>query len=334
VAINVGAAENPEQVRAFSNACRSISTVVDVAQSQSFPGGSASGRSVSRPDNLKESFPVGTNSADQNIINVLNIKLLAGSAATLVAPEPGDTMVKVVVNELVAKFLGHTPESAIGKRAINLFGYDRAEIVGVMDNFHFQDLHEPVRGYIFHNASTEPKNYSLIRLNTKDLSKSMQQIGKIFEQMLPTSAFDYIFLDEHLDSLYRREQRTASVVLVFSCLSILIACLGLFGLAAFTAEQRTKEIGVRKVLGATVNSIVGLLSRDFLRLVLVSVLIASPLAWYFMNNWLKEFAYRINIEWWVFAAAGLLALLIAFVTVSLQSLRAATVNPVKSLRSE
>ena len=122
--------------------------------------------------------------------------------------------------------------------------------------------------------------------------------------------------------------------MVFSCLAILIACLGLFGLAAFTAEQRTKEIGVRKVLGASIGSIVQLLSRDFLRLVLVSVVIASPLAWYFMNGWLKEFAYRINIEWWVFVLAGAGAMLIAFLTVSMQSVRAATINPIKSLRSE
>jgi putative ABC transport system permease protein len=114
----------------------------------------------------------------------------------------------------------------------------------------------------------------------------------------------------------------------------LIACLGLFGLAAFTAEQRTKEIGVRKVLGASIGSIVGLLSRDFMGLVLISVLVASPVAWYFMNSWLRDFAYHIDIEWWIFVAAGLVSLLIAFVTVSAQSVRAATVNPVKSLRSE
>ncbi len=334
VAINVGAAENAEQIRSFGNACRSISTVVDVAQSQSFPGGSASGRSLSRPTNLKESFPAATNSADPHILNVLGVKLLAGNTSSMTVPEPGDTTVKVVVNKLISDYLGYTPEEAIGKKAINLFGYDRAEIIGVMDNFHFQDLHEPVRGYVFHNALSESKNYSLIRLNTQDLPKSMGQIEKVFNQMLPTSAFEYIFLDDHLESLYRREQRTASVVLVFSFLSILIACLGLFGLAAFTAEQRTKEIGVRKVLGASIGSIVQLLSRDFLRLVLVSVVIASPVAWYFMNGWLKEFAYRINIEWWVFVVAGASAMLIAFLTVSMQSVRAATIDPVKSLKSE
>lgn len=334
VAINVAAAQNQEQINAFSNACKSISAVEEVCQAQSFPGAGASGRSVSKPNAPDQTFPVMTNRADYNVLKTLGIKILAGNPATMVERAAGDTTVKVVVNKLVADFLGYTPEEAIGKKALNLFGYDRAEIVAVMDNFNFQNLHEPLRGYAFHNSNNEQKNYELIRLNTQDLKQSMKQIEAVFDQTLSQSAFDYVFLDEHLNTLYRREQRTALVVLVFSCLSILIACLGLFGLAAFTAEQRTKEIGVRKVLGASIGNIVGLLSRDFLGLVLVSVIIASPVAWYFMNAWLKEFSYRIDIQWWVFVLAGVCALLIAFLTVSMQSVRAATVNPVKSLRSE
>ena len=334
VAINMAGAQDPAQVATFSNACKSIGSVVDVCQAQSFPGAGASGRSVSRPSNLEETFPVSTNHADNNVLKVLGIKLLAGNPAPMVDREPEDTMVKVVVNKLVSDFLGYTPEEAIGKKATNLFGYDRAEIVGVMDNFHFQDLHQPINGYAFHNSTSEQKSYSLIRINSKDRKGSMQQIQKVFDQILPSSAFDYVFLDEHLDTLYRRENRTAMVVLVFSCLSILIACLGLFGLAAFTAERRTKEIGVRKVLGASVSSIVRLLSRDFLGLVLISLVFAAPVAWYFMHNWLKAFAFRIEIQWWVFALAGFLSLLIAFLTVSVQSVRAATANPVESLRSE
>ena len=334
VAINMAGAQDATQVTTFINACKSIGTVMDVCQAQSFPGAGASGRSVSRPDKLQESFPVVTNHADNNILKILDIQLLAGNLAPMVDREPGDTAVKVVVNKLVSDFLGYTPEEAIGKKATNLFGYDRAEIVGVMDNFHFQDLHQPLGGYAFHNSPSEQKSYGLVRLNTKDLKGSMQQIQKVFDEVLPSSAFDYVFLDEHLDTLYRREHRTAMVVLVFSCLSILIACLGLFGLAAFTAERRTKEIGVRKVLGASVGSIVRLLSRDFLGLVLISLVFAVPVAWYFMHKWLNAFAFRIEIQWWVFALAGFLALLIAFLTVGVQSVRAATANPVKSLRSE
>ncbi|MCY7359295.1 MAG: ABC transporter permease, partial [Rudanella sp.] len=146
--------------------------------------------------------------------------------------------------------------------------------------------------------------------------------------------FNYSFLDDDFDRMYRSEQRVGTIALIFALLAILISCLGLFGLAAFMAEQRTKEIGVRKVLGASVVSIVTLLSKDFLKLVLIAIVIASPIAWWAMHRWLQDFAYKIDIEWWVFALAGLLAVGIALLTVSFQSIKAALMNPVKSLRSE
>lgn len=332
VAVNMAAAQTRDQVNAFNNACKELSSVQEVTRAQTFPGEGASGRTISRPTNEAQTIPVQTNHANAEILNVLDIKLLAGKSIPELEKDPKDTTVQVVVNKFITDFLGYTPEEAIGKKALNLF--DNAEIVGVMDNFHFDNLHQPIGGYAFHNANTEGRTYTLLKLNTENLPTSMKQIEAVFNRTMPNSAFDYTFLDEHLDNLYRREERTASVVLVFSCLAILIACLGLFGLAAFTAEQRTKEIGVRKVLGASIGSIVGLLSQDFLRLVLVSVLIASPVAWYFMNSWLQEFAYRINIQWWVFVVAGVCALLIAFVTVSMQSVRAAMTNPVRSLKRE
>ena len=334
VAINIAAAETTDQVNAFNSACKALSSVSEITCAQTFPGESASGRSIAKSQNLKQTLPVQTNHANAEILDVLDIKLLAGKTIPIAEKTQDDTTVQVIVNKVITDFLGYTPEEAIGKKAIDLFGYSRAEIVGVMDNFHFDNFHQPIGGYVFHNALSEPRAYSLIKLNTSNLSASMRQIEETFNRVLPTSAFDYTFLDDHLNTLYRREQRTASVVLVFSCLAILIACLGLFGLAAFTAEQRTKEIGVRKVLGATIGSIVSLLSRDFLRLVMISVVIATPIAWYIMNGWLKEFAYRIDIQWWVFIAAGAIALLIAFLTVSMQSVRAAALNPVRSLRSE
>ena len=141
-------------------------------------------------------------------------------------------------------------------------------------------------------------------------------------------------MDADFDSLYRTEQRISSLSVIFTSLAIIIACLGLFGLAAYAAEQRTKEIGIRKVLGASMSGIVGMLSRDFIKLVIIAIVIASPLAWYAMNYWLQDFAYRINIQWWIIALAGTAAILIAFVTISFQSIKAALTNPVKSLRSE
>ncbi len=152
--------------------------------------------------------------------------------------------------------------------------------------------------------------------------------------MAPGMPFSYRFLDEAFDNMYRNEQRVGEVAITFAILTILIACLGLFGLVTYMAEQRTKEIGVRKVLGATVTNVVGMLSKDFMKLVLIAAFIAFPLAWWAMYSWLQDFAYRISIEWWVFAVAAITALLIALVTVSFQAIKAALANPVKSLRSE
>ena len=155
-----------------------------------------------------------------------------------------------------------------------------------------------------------------------------------WNKFLPNLPFDYHFIDEDYAQLYEAEQRQGRVFIGFAILAIFIACLGLFGLAAFVAQQRVKEIGVRKVLGATTAGIVGLLSKDFIKLVIVALIIASPLAWWFMHQWLDNFAYRINISWWIFATAGVLAIVIAFLTISAQSLKAALANPVESLRSE
>ena len=146
--------------------------------------------------------------------------------------------------------------------------------------------------------------------------------------------FSYRFLDESFDQMYRAEQRVGKVAITFAVLAIIIACLGLFGLVTYAAEQRIKEIGIRKVLGASVTGIVQLLSKDFMRLVLIAFVIAAPLAWYFMNKWLEDFSYRVYINWWVFLLAGSIALLFALVTISLQAIKAALANPVKNLRTE
>jgi putative ABC transport system permease protein len=155
-----------------------------------------------------------------------------------------------------------------------------------------------------------------------------------WKKYFPETPLDYTFLDDNFDKLYESEQKQGTLFTVFACVAIFIACLGLFGLSAFAISQRIKEIGVRKVLGADVSGIVGLLSKDFLILVGVAAVMAFPIAWYAMNNWLQDFAYRVNIQWWVFVVAGIVAALIAFVTVSFQAIKAAVANPVKSLRTE
>ncbi|MBC7890975.1 MAG: FtsX-like permease family protein, partial [Sphingobacteriaceae bacterium] len=269
-----------------------------------------------------------------DFISVLGLKLLAGRSLPVAEKTETDSTVQVVLNRTAVTALGYTPEQALGKPALNLFGYNGAEIVGVVDDFHFDTFHQPIGAYAFHNARTEGRRFLLVKLRTTQLSETMNKLEAAFRQRLPNAAFEAVFLDSFLQNLYRAEQRTAQVFLVFSGLTILIACLGLFGLAAFTAEQRTKEIGVRKVLGASVASIVALLSKDFLKLVFIALVLASPVAWWAMNQWLEGFAYKIDIGWEVFALAGLLAVGIALLTVSFQSVKAALMNPVKSLRSE
>jgi putative ABC transport system permease protein len=208
--------------------------------------------------------------------------------------------------------------------------------VGVVKDFNYQSLKNEIGGYIYYisNKRTEPLNTLLIRYNALDLQYFMQQVQSAFKADLPNSSFDYEFLDTHIQNLYASEQHTASTATVFSILAIFVASLGLFGLAASVAEQRTKEIGIRKVLGASVAGITGLLTGDFLKLVLISMLIASPVAWYIMNKWLTEFSYRIHINAWPFVIAGIMAIVFALLTISSHAIKAAIANPVKSLRSE
>ena len=268
--------------------------------------------------------------AHSGILQVLDLKLIAGRS--LKVQEEGDSVAQVVLNKSAIDYLGWTPEEAIGKRVDADLG--TSEIVGVVEDFHFSSLHQKIGYYAFHNRNSEWLQYLLLKLKTQQLSETMQHIKNTFEKVTPTTALEYTFLDESLDRLYRTEQRLAKVVFIFAGLAILIACLGLFALAAFATERRIKEIGIRKVLGATSMSIVRLLSIDFLKLVVVAFLLASPIAWYVMNRWLEDFAYRIDIRWWVFLVAGAVAVLITLLTVSLQSLKAALANPVESLKVE
>ena len=247
----------------------------------------------------------------------------------------GSDSTGIIVNEAAVRILGF--KDPIGKR---IWGFDDPQlkarktytIIGVVKNFHFESLRRNIGAL---SMILQPNSGSAsFRVSSANVPDLMKQIEAKWKQIAPGQPFSYQFMDDSFDEMYRAEQRIGTIALTFAALAILIACLGLFGLAAFMAEQRTKEIGVRKVLGASVTSIIGLLSKDFLKLVLIAIVIASPLAWYAMNQWLSDFAYKIDIEWWMFALAGLLAVGIALVTVSFQSIKAALMNPVKSLRSE
>jgi len=173
-----------------------------------------------------------------------------------------------------------------------------------------------------------------IKISGANIPATLSHIESTWKRFLPETPFEFTFLDENFDRLYKAEQRQKALFTAFACLAIFIACLGLFGLSAFAINQRIKEIGIRKVLGANISGIVSLLSKDFLKLVAISAIIAFPVAWYFMNNWLRDFAYRINMPWWIFLAAGIIATMIALITISYQAIKAAIANPVKSLRTE
>ncbi len=241
----------------------------------------------------------------------------------------------IILNETAAKLFGST--NMIGKRIVQfvdpqLKTTKTYTVIGVVKNFHFESLRRTIGALAM--VLEANSGSASFRLTGTNVPAIVRQIETKWKQVAPGQPFSYGFLEDGFDAMYRTEQRVGTIALTFSLLAILIACLGLFGLAAFMAEQRTKEIGVRKVLGASVFSIVGLLSKDFLRLVLIAILIATPIAWYAMHHWLEDFAYRISIEWWVFTLAGTLVVGIALLTVSFQSVKAARMNPVKSLRSE
>ncbi len=237
---------------------------------------------------------------------------------------PADTM-NCIVNESTVRMMNL--KKPVGT-AIN-----RGHIIGVVKDFHMSSFHEPIRPLLL---TYYPKwtNDFLIKVSPGETAQALRIIEQTARQLNPTYPFTYHFLDEAYEKLYRSETLVNTLINLFGGLAILISCLGLFGLATFTAEQRTKEIGVRKVLGASVTNVVTLLSREFLKLVLIAIVVASPLAWYVMNRWLQDFAYKITIEWWMFALAAVLAILIALLTVTFQSIKAGLMNPVKSLRSE
>ncbi len=206
-------------------------------------------------------------------------------------------------------------------------------IVGVLKDFHYESLHQQIRPLaIFLNSGQTA--YLPVRIRPNDISKTISFIEDQWKKIVPGKPFEYFFLDEDFNKLYQSEQKTGQIFTTFSVLAIFIACLGLFGLTAFTVERRIKEIGIRKVLGASISTIVFLISKEFLKWVLIANLIAWPVAYYFMNNWLENFAYKTDITLWVFIFSGIIALIIALLTVSSQTIKAATANPVKSLRYE
>jgi putative ABC transport system permease protein len=267
---------------------------------------------------------------DFDYIRQYGLQLVAGRA--LSPGFPTDSTQAMVINEAATKMLGYTsPQEALGKK-FSQWGRE-GQIVGVLKDFHYKSLQQNIPPLVMRY---EPWALTMlsIKLSGTNIPATLKTIGDRWNQFIPNRPFEYNFLDAFFDSQYRAEEHFGNLFFNFAVLAIFISCLGLLGLSSYSTMQRTKEIGIRKVLGANVTGIVNLLSIDFIKLVLLALIVATPVAWFAMNKWLQEFANRTAITWWIFGLAGVLAVVIAFSTISFQAIRAALANPVKSLRTE
>lgn len=284
---------------------------------------------------MNESKRVFINRGDQNLLQTLDIQPVAGRLFS--EKFPADTNNRIILNETAIRELGFaSPSQAIGKWvALDWEGVNhRFDIVGVVRDFHFKDLHEPIEPYGILLGTKNSYNYLIAHTKSGDIGNSLALLENTWHKINPAEPFEYSLLDQDFQKNYEADTRLASLINYFTLIAILISCLGLFGLSIFSAEQRIKEIGIRKVLGASIGSIVFMLSKDFLKLVCLAVLIASPLAWFAMNKWLQNFAYRITISWQVFVWTIFLAIFIALATIIFQAVKAAISNPIKNLRTE
>ncbi|MCU7548572.1 ABC transporter permease [Chitinophagaceae bacterium LB-8] len=283
-------------------------------------------------DNTKQVF---MNRVDDSYLQTLGIQLVAGR---LFSKEfPGDTANRIILNEQALHSFGFKdPEDAIGKNLIMAWAGREMlyPIVGVVKNFHFEGLYTKIGAYGFLLGHSRDYGYMIAHAKTGNIKTTLSSIGTAWSTLNPNEPFEYSFLDQDFQKNYIAEERLAALIRYFTVIAIFISCLGLFGLTTFSIEQRTKEIGIRKVLGASVAGIVSLLSKDFLKLVVISFLVASPLAWYFINQWLQGFAYKTPFTIWIVLAGCLVAFSIAFLTISIQAIKAAIANPVKNLRTE
>ena len=266
---------------------------------------------------------------DYDYTKTLGLTLIAGRDFS--TQFPADKERACIINETMAKQMGF--KDPIGQN-LALGDSIGKNIIGVVKDYHFESLRNKIEAMTFFLQNDFGIGYIFIKLTPNTPKETLSVIEKAYKEIAPKSDFQPTFLDENTNNQYKKEERMSQIVMTAATLTILLSCMGLFAIALMIMAQRTKEIGIRKVLGASIPNLVGLLSKDFLLLVLVSILIACPAAYYLMNIWIQDFAYKTDLQWWVFASAGIVALLIAFLTVSYQSIRVALMNPVKSLKSE
>ncbi|MBX0335137.1 ABC transporter permease [Pontibacter sp. HSC-14F20] len=320
----------------FKNELLKGAGIKDVAMGYGFPGDATAGDGVIVPRNGEQVRQSATLlMVDFNYINTLDIKLVAGRPFSKDFKTDADHA--FMINETAVRELGYeTPEKALGQTLLwprwdAPDSLKEGKVIGVVKDFHFKSLYDKVDPTVL---QIYPGAYVkvAVKMDAENVPSSIEHVKGVWDKFSPDYPMEYIFMDDNFEKMYKAEDKLKSLLTIFTAIAIFVACLGLFGLAAYAAERRKKEIGIRKVLGAETSSIVVLLSKDFLKLVVVAALIAFPVAWYAMQHWLQDFAYRIDIPVWIFLAAGIVAASLAFVTISMQAIKAATSDPVKNLR--
>ena len=321
------------QVETIKNELMRIEGVKSVAASSNVPGSGFNMNEIWWDEQPRHRVASSECAVDYDYFATLNIPMVEGRGFS--RDFTTDSMNAFVINQTAVRALNL--ENPVGKEIVwdadITGGAMKGTVVGVVQDFHFQSLHEPIRPLLF-VMLPEAYNHLILKIKPQQMQNTLAAIETAWQQFDKQYAFAFSFLDENMNQLYQSENQMGKVFGIFSIITVLIACSGLFGLATFTVAQRTKEVGVRKVLGASMSSILQLLSKDFLKLVGVAIVAGSPIAWYIMDRWLENFSYRVDITWWMFALAACLILVVALITVSYQAMKAAMDNPVKSLRSE
>jgi putative ABC transport system permease protein len=315
----------------FAEDLRKLAEVSDVSMANSYPGaGLYHDWTVKLAgQNDADAIDPQNLSSDEHFIKVMGIQLVSGR--DFHAQDSGS----VIINGTLASRLGLTPRSALGTRLYNGDPGSSYLIVGVMKDFNYKSLRDKLSPFmILYQPKRDDINQLIVSTRSGDYKAMLGKMEAIWAKDLPATPFDYIFLDDKVQHQYQAEFTMSNIINAFTVMAIVISCLGLFGLAAFNAEKRTREISIRKVLGASNKGIVGLLSEDFLKLVMIAFLIATPIAWWAMHRWLQAFIYKVEIEWWMFALAGVSALAIALFTVGFQAIKTAIANPIKGLKAE
>jgi putative ABC transport system permease protein len=322
----------------FKNELRKVPGIKNVSIGYGFPGDATAGDGIIVPTNGEQVHHSVTHlMIDYDYINTLDVQVVTGRPFS--KNYKTDTDHAFMINETAVRELGYgSPEKALGQTLrwnvwsdTNPDTLKEGKIIGVVKDFHFKSLYDkvdPTVLQIFPDAYWKVA----VKVDAQNISGAIEQVEKVWKRFAPDYPIEYIFMDENFEKMYKAEDKLKTLLWIFTGIAIFVACLGLFGLAAYAAERRKKEIGIRKVLGADNSTIVALLSKEFLMLIIVSTLIAFPLAWYAMHRWLQNFAYRIDVPLWVFLMAGIVAAAVAFITISYQALKAASANPVTNLR--